>query len=76
MNGSKEEENAKAEEASVAIDSTVANGVEGNLKTDTSLADVNAAIIANNTIASTGDVELTANFPQKVRSTNLIIFHR
>lgn len=67
---SNEEVQTKADEASVVKDSTVVHGREGIFKTDASLAEAtgNSAITGNtgSTTAAAGDVELTANFPQKV----------
>ena len=65
MNNNKEEEQTKAEEATAAVDPVVMNaGEEGSLKTEVALSEVSAAVATNVTAA--GDVELTANFPQKV----------
>ena len=72
MNVSNEEVQAKVDEASVVVDSTVVNGGEVVLKTDASLAEATGNSAMTRSTGSTpgtaaaGDAELTANFPQKV----------
>lgn len=69
LNSSKEEEQKK--EASAATTSATANAGDASVKPDATMTE--ATPVVHDTIS--GDVEFTANFPQKVRSTNLRVFY-
>lgn len=69
LNSTKEEEQRK--EASAAAVSAAANTGDASVKPDASMTE--ATQFGHATIS--GDVEFTANFPQKVRSTNLRILY-
>ena len=71
LNSSKEEEQKKEASAAATSATATANAGDASVKPDATMTE--ATPVAHDTIS--GDVEFTANFPQKVRSTNLRVFY-